>query len=234
MAWHRDSIGILIQRFFFTLLIFISVLVFNGCVDDSTQDDLQVCFRKTSIPLAVSIIIIFLKIFCLKKQRILLWGGFLVCVIAQLMVLCFVDGEFITTYTTTTSPRQLQQIEEYFDNEITFGTYGAPSNDIKQVLMFSPCLIFGLMVDLQILESIIRYEPVAFSEIPHRAIKPILISLGLISLITSLLSIILAIFVFGNLTSEPTWRKTIFSTLMFKAITWSPFFGIELYDTFFE
>ena len=143
------------------------------------------CFRKTSIPLAVSVIIIFLKIFCLKKQRILLWGGFLVCVITQLLVLCFVDGQFTTIN----------------------NTYGVPSNDVKQVLMFVPCLVFGLMVDLQILESIIRYEPVAFSEIPHRYIKPILICVGFISLITSLLSIILCILVFGNVTSEPTWRK---------------------------
>ena len=40
MVWHRDSIGILIQRFFFSLIMMVSIVVFGGCVDDP---DLENC-----------------------------------------------------------------------------------------------------------------------------------------------------------------------------------------------
>lgn len=34
MVWHRNSIGILIQRFFFALVIMLSTLTFKNCVGD--------------------------------------------------------------------------------------------------------------------------------------------------------------------------------------------------------
>mmetsp|Transcript_41737 Transcript_41737/g.54968 ORF Transcript_41737/g.54968 Transcript_41737/m.54968 type:complete len:146 (-) Transcript_41737:1584-2021(-) len=32
MVWHRDSLGVLIQRLFFSVIILLSMLTFNGCV----------------------------------------------------------------------------------------------------------------------------------------------------------------------------------------------------------
>lgn len=59
MVWHRNSMGMLLQRFFFTLIIFSSILTFMGCVDN---EDLQECVEHTCIPLIFVLVIVTLKV----------------------------------------------------------------------------------------------------------------------------------------------------------------------------
>ena len=61
MVWHRNSIGILIQRFFFSLVIMLSILTFKNCVGDS-EEDLSTCLVHTGIPLVVILSIVTLKV----------------------------------------------------------------------------------------------------------------------------------------------------------------------------
>ena len=62
MVWHRNSIGILCQRFFFSLLIFTSILTFMGCVDTASGEELQICIEHTCIPMIFVLIVVTLKV----------------------------------------------------------------------------------------------------------------------------------------------------------------------------
>ena len=61
MVWHRNSIGVLIQRFFFTLILMTSIIVFQGCIDDPSTE-FQTCIKKTSVPLIFVLIIVTFKV----------------------------------------------------------------------------------------------------------------------------------------------------------------------------
>ena len=60
MSWHRDSVGILLQRLVFSTLVMASILIYDNCEDH--HEHLEECLVKTSIPLLTSIVIIFLKV----------------------------------------------------------------------------------------------------------------------------------------------------------------------------
>ena len=63
MVWHRNSIGVLFQRFFFTLLMFSSIMVLSNCADGvETSDDLRECLVHTGIPLVFVLFIVSLKV----------------------------------------------------------------------------------------------------------------------------------------------------------------------------
>ena len=63
MVWHRNSIGVLFQRFFFTLLMFSSIMVLSNCGDGvQTSDDLRECLVHTGIPLVFVLFIVMLKV----------------------------------------------------------------------------------------------------------------------------------------------------------------------------
>ena len=63
MVWHRNSIGVLFQRFFFTLLMFSSIIVLSNCADGvETSDDLRECLVHTGIPLVFVLFIVSLKV----------------------------------------------------------------------------------------------------------------------------------------------------------------------------
>ena len=63
MVWHRNSIGVLFQRFFFTLLMFSSIMVLSNCADDvDTSDDLRECLVHTAIPLVFVLFVVSLKV----------------------------------------------------------------------------------------------------------------------------------------------------------------------------
>ena len=72
MVWHRNSVGILAQRFFFTLIIFSSILTFMGCVDAASSDELKVCMEHTCIPLIFVLIIVSIKVSHLASPNFLL------------------------------------------------------------------------------------------------------------------------------------------------------------------
>ena len=102
----------------------------------------------------------------------------------------------------------------------------------KKVLMFMPCFAFGIMVDIQIISSTKHYEPIAFAQPPYPWVKPFMLVLGVISLLTSIASYMFCVIYFGGYNDG--WRDGMFVCFIIKAIVWSPFIGLELYDTIFE
>ena len=63
MAWHRDSFGILLQRFLFALILMSSVLTFRNCVETASQgEEMKDCVVHTCIPFVFIIFIVTLKV----------------------------------------------------------------------------------------------------------------------------------------------------------------------------
>lgn len=63
MVWHRNSIGILLQRFLFSFIIMASILTFKGCISDvKSANELKECLVHTGIPLIFVLIIVLLKV----------------------------------------------------------------------------------------------------------------------------------------------------------------------------
>ena len=92
MVWHRNSLGVLLQRFFFTLIIMSSVLTFMNCVEAPDNSELRQCFVHTGIPLVFVLVFVSIKVLCLREQRMILWTGFIFSLIAQLLTIRFVDS----------------------------------------------------------------------------------------------------------------------------------------------
>lgn len=61
--WHRDSIGILIQRLAFSILMAGSIWIF---LENVSNGDLMPCLIKTAAPLILVLIIVFFKVLCLR------------------------------------------------------------------------------------------------------------------------------------------------------------------------
>ena len=65
MVWHRNSIGNLIQRLFFSLIMMSSILTFKNCIDDvHVAEDLKQCLIDSGIPLIIVLFIVTLKVSC--------------------------------------------------------------------------------------------------------------------------------------------------------------------------
>lgn len=79
-TWHLDSCGLLAQRLIFSLLCLISILSLSGCVEKSTNTKL--CIRHALIPIMIPILFVCLKVLLLKSQRMVMWGGFILCALA--------------------------------------------------------------------------------------------------------------------------------------------------------
>ena len=90
------------------------------------------------------------------------------------------------------------------------------------------------MVDCQILYSIKKYEPIAFNDVPYGWAKPMMMLIGILSLLMNIVCYIFCIVVFGGLSNTTNTRQILFSCFVIKSILWSPFAGMEYYDTFFE
>ena len=67
MAWHRDSLGLLVQRFFFSIIIMSSLVTFKRCSDTHSSDGLKECFYSTGTPLIVVLVFVTLKVVCLRQ-----------------------------------------------------------------------------------------------------------------------------------------------------------------------
>ena len=61
MVWHRNSIGILVQRLLFTIFFLISVCVFWANMGDEDVE-LGETILKTSIPLTCVVLVVCLKV----------------------------------------------------------------------------------------------------------------------------------------------------------------------------
>jgi len=105
---------------------------------------------------------------------------------------------------------------------------------VTQCLMFLPSVTFGLSVDLQIIVSTLQYAPVAFAQPPYKHSKSVMLAIGILSLLMSLISYAFCFIVFGGLSEDPALRKWVFICFIAKAVTWSPFLGLELYDMTLE
>lgn len=69
---------------------------------------------------------------------------------------------------------------------------------------------------------------------PFKGARIIMMSLGIASLIMSIVNALFYIFVFGGLANNQDIREWMLISFIVKAITWSPFLGIEMYDMLFE
>ena len=129
LVWHRDSIGLLAQRWVIGLLLMIAISVLDGC-SANTNKNTEECVKEGLIPLAIPLVCIAVKVIMLKDQRIFFWGGFLVCLTAQIAILIAVTVNFRNSGYSNNSV-----LRPYLD----------------AWLIFIPCMIFGLMVDLECL-----------------------------------------------------------------------------------
>ena len=66
LAWHRDSIGLLVQRFCFSSLMVISMSIFISCADNTPLGSGS-CIGKSLIPLVLPLICVLFKVFCLRS-----------------------------------------------------------------------------------------------------------------------------------------------------------------------
>ena len=62
MVWHRNSLGILFQRFFFCLILMISIVIFLDCIDTHDSDDFRDCVVSTGIPMIFVLVFVTLKV----------------------------------------------------------------------------------------------------------------------------------------------------------------------------
>ena len=88
------------------------------------------------------------------------------------------------------------------------------------------------MVDIQIIVSTYGYKPVAFSKLVHPWARSFFLVMGFLSLATTLIAYVFCLLVFGGF--EPSLRGPLFVLFLVKAITWSPFIGLEYYDMLLE
>lgn len=107
----------------------LSVVIFEHCEDSNIVPGN--CIGVSLIPLIFPLICGALKVLCLKSQRMLLWGGFVVCLLAQIILLSIVNVQF--------------------KQKVGSQSYGAISPGLEVWLVFVPAMIFGLLVDLEIL-----------------------------------------------------------------------------------
>ena len=101
-------------------------------------------------------------------------------------------------------------------------------------MMFLPCVLFGLAADVQMIVSTFQYRPIAMSKMPNKCIRPLMLGIAFLSLILSLVAFFFCFLVFGGINADEHIRQTMYVLFLIKAISWSPFLGMELYDTVFE
>jgi hypothetical protein len=99
--------------------------------------------------------------------------------------------------------------------------------------MFVPSMAFCILIDTEILIQCYQYKPVAFTKPPKYSIQ-ILMAIGIVSLAVSAVLFFFSFLAFTPLVTPPQMLLWFFVTLMVKAVAWSPFIALELYDTVFE
>lgn len=63
MVWHRNSVGALVSRLFFSLIMMSSIVTFKRCiVDVDNSKELKTCLTDTGIPLISVLVIVTLKV----------------------------------------------------------------------------------------------------------------------------------------------------------------------------
>ena len=177
--------------------------LYESCTDKADKD-VGSCVSVAMIPLIVPLAVVLCKVICLKQQRMIVWCGFLVCVIAQIIVIS-VDSQSFT----------------------------APSPGVKVWLLFIPAMVFGLLCDIKCTVQSWLYKPIAFKQpIPYT--REALVAIGLVSFLCSVMLILFSFLAFTPLVTPLQFLEWFFVFLITKGICWSPFIANELYDTLFE
>ena len=118
-----------------------------------------------------------------------------------------------------------------------FNSYSGSTTDdnkVKQCLMFMPIVAFGISADTQVIVSTYRYQPIAFKDLPFKGCRILMMTVAISSLCLTIAAYIFTFFTSGGLNDSPEMRKWQFSIIIAKAVTISPFLGLEFYDTVFE
>ena len=97
-----------------------------------------------------------------------------------------------------------------------------------------PVIVFALSADTQIIVSTYRYQPIAFSNMPFKGARQLMMAIAVVSFMLTIAVYILTFFTSGGINDSPTMRTWMFSILIAKAVVLSPFLGLEYYDTVFE
>jgi hypothetical protein len=138
----------------------------------------------------------------------LIWSGFVICVLAQIIVLTVIKVQFRSLLKGVT-----------------------PSEEVW--FMFIPCMVFGLLCDVEILVQTFRYKPTAFKHTITYC-KQLLLVVGFASLVMSTVLIVFSFLAFTPVITPSFFLQWFFICLIMKAVCWSPFIAIEMYDTVFE
>ena len=208
--WHLDSLGLLTQRFIAALLILICLLIFESCAD--TPTNMGACIGRSLLPLLMPWLCVICKVFCLRSQRMLMWSGFLICVIAQIVILFCVKASFKHNY----------------ENRL-----GAVSAGVEVWLMFIPSMVFGLLIDAEALYQTWTHKPSVFKADPKYQ-RGVLIFIAVISLLASVSLIVVSFLAYTPLVTPLEFINWFFYCLLLKAVFWSPFIALEYYNLIFE
>ena len=139
-----------------------------------------------------------------------IWSGFVICVLAQIIILFLVKAQY-------------KQSEEYL----------AVKPGIQVWLVFIPSMVFGLLVDIEILVQCFTHKPTVFNTEPQGP-RRVLLFIGVASLVASVSLILFSFLAFTPLVTPKQFLRWFFYCLIFKAVCWSPFIGLEYYDLIFE
>lgn len=179
-------------------------MIFDGCVDSLAFDEMRNCIRQSLVPMVVTYLVIFLKIVCLRGQRVLLWSAFLGCLITQMWILKHVIGK-VTDF----------------------------NFHVNRWMMFLPSMILCLAVDVQFAIQVKTYKPKAFIDMPHKFARFVGYFFAFFSMLASIAALALSFITFAK-QSKNVNINWIYNCFIIKAICWSPFIGWDFVDMFFE
>jgi hypothetical protein len=66
LTWHRDSFGILLQRFVISVLMMAVLVIYRNCANNSLIPD-GTCISRSLIPLTIPFTCVLCKVVCLKS-----------------------------------------------------------------------------------------------------------------------------------------------------------------------
>jgi hypothetical protein len=196
--------------------MFISLVIFAAGMYNTTVE-IQRVMRNCLWPLTFTLGIVFLKICCLKNQRVFMWAGFIICLTSQMWVFNNIAGKF-THFTHTMRQEEMP---------------GGVLIQLKRWLMFVPFMLFGLVLDIQFSIQIKNYKPIAFVKLPYNNLKKIALLFSVGSLISSIATIFLSFLTFAKAIPHVN-KQWVFYSFLIKAISWAPFIAWEYYDMVFE
>lgn len=100
-------------------------------------------------------------------------------------------------------------------------------------LVFIPAMVFGLLVDLEILIQVRTFKQLTFKTSPVYC-REVLGVIGLISLLTSVGLILFSFEAFTGVHNAKNFLNWFLLCIFVKAFCWSPFIAFEFFDTIFE